>query len=269
MKRNAFLFAVTLAALGPASALAQEAAHEHAHEAPVDDTTENAAPAAPVDVHGNAVQLAPHAAAPGAEHAEHAEAHETAEHAEHASGHHGPAAINWSDLGDKHRPAYLALVINFGLLAVGYYLLGKKPVAAALKQRRVTIGKAIEDAQSMLGEAKDRAKKYQADLKNADADAETAKAALVAAGKGEVDKLLADANEKSARMKRDADRLVEQERKQLQHDLLLETIELAITDAGAKLEKSVTAEDHARLAEDLLRELAQKPAAATFGGDRA
>ena len=178
----------------------------------------------------------------------------------HEAAHHGPEAINWTDIEDHHRPAYIALVVNFGVLVVGYYLLGKKPVSEALKQRRVTIGKAIEDAQAMLGEAKERAKKYQADLKNADTDAADAKAALVAAGKGEVERSLLEANEKADRMKRDADRLVEQERKQVQHDLLKETIELAVQEAAKTLEKTVTAEDHARLADDLLKELAAKPA---------
>lgn len=179
----------------------------------------------------------------------------------HEAAHHGPEAINWTDIEDHHRPAYIALVVNFGVLMVGYYLLGKKPVSEALKQRRVTIGKAIEDAQTMLGEAKERAKKYQADLKNADTDAADAKAALVAAGKGEVERSLLEANEKAERMKRDADRLIDQERKQVQHDLLKETIELAVQEAAKTLEKTVTAEDHARLAEDLLKELSAKPAA--------
>jgi F-type H+-transporting ATPase subunit b len=179
----------------------------------------------------------------------------------HEAVHHGPEAINWTDIEDHHRPAYIALVVNFGVLVVGYYLLGKKPVSEALKQRRVTIGKAIEDAQAMLGEAKERAKKYQGDLKNADTDAADAKAALIAAGKGEVERALLDANEKADRMKRDADRLVDQERKQVQHDLLKETIELAVQEAAKTLEKTVTAEDHARLADDLLKELAAKPAA--------
>jgi F-type H+-transporting ATPase subunit b len=185
---------------------------------------------------------------------------------EHPEGHgdvhgHGPAPINWTDLSDKHRPAFIALLVNFGLLAALYYTLGKKPVAEGLKQRRVNIGKEIDEARKMLEEAKERAKKYQADLKNADADAETAKTALVTAGKGEVDRLLTETEERAERMKRDAERLVEQERKQLQQDLLIETIELAVTQAHQLLERSATPEDHARLANELLAELAKKPAA--------
>ena len=181
----------------------------------------------------------------------------------HGGAHHGPPPINWTDLGDKHRPAFIALVVNFGLLVGLYYTLGKKPVTEALKQRRTTIGKDIDDAQKMLAEAKERAKKYQGDLKNVDTDAETAKAALVAAGRGETDRLLSEADEKAERMKRDAERLVEQERKQMRQDLLLETIELAVAEASKVLERSVTPEDHARLAQDLLAELSRAPGAQT------
>ncbi|MBX3206751.1 MAG: hypothetical protein KF764_16900 [Labilithrix sp.] len=187
--------------------------------------------------------------------------HGSAHGAGHDGGHHGPAPMNWTDLSDKSRPAFIALLVNFGLLAALYYTLGKKPVTEGLKQRRVNIGKDIDDARKMLAEAKERAKKYQADLKNADADAATAKTSLVAAGKGETERLLAEAEERADRMKRDAERLIAQEQKQLEHDLLLETIELAVTQAQTVLERSATPEDHARLANELLAELAKKPAA--------
>jgi F-type H+-transporting ATPase subunit b len=187
-------------------------------------------------------------------------AHGTSEHAV-AGGHHGPEAINWTDIFDNKRPAVLALVINFGVLMTLYYMLGKKPITAALKQRRVTIGKDIDEAQQLLDEAKDRAKKYQAELNTADADAATAKASLISAGKGEVDRLLLEAQERADRMKRDADRLVDQERKQVHQDLLKETVDLAVEQAAKLLEKSVTADDHARLAQDLLAELTRRPAA--------
>lgn len=224
----------------------------------------------PADPHAAPAHNNDRAAAPahGGDHAtekDHGEAHGAA----HAEGHgHGPAPINWTDLSDKSRPAFIALLINFGLLAGLYYTLAKKPVAEGLKQRRINIGKDIEDARKMLEEAKERAKKYQADLKNADTDAATAKAALITAGKGEVERLLIDTEERSERMKRDAERLIEQERKQLEHDLLKETIEAAVTQAQKVLEKSATPEDHARLANELLAELAKKPAAprATLGG---
>lgn len=179
----------------------------------------------------------------------------------HDAVHHGPDPINWTDISDKRRPAFIALLVNFGLLAALYFYLGRKPITEGLKQRRINIGKDIEEARKMLDEAKERAKKYQADLKNADADAATAKAALITAGKGEIERLLLETEERAERMKRDAERLVEQERKQLQQDLLIETVNLAVDQAQKLLERGSTPEDHARLANELLQELARKPAA--------
>lgn len=197
-----------------------------------------------------------HAAAPS----EHAAPGEHASEA-HGGGHHGPEPLNVGDIFDKRRPALVALFLNFGVLMTLYYVLGKKPIASALKQRRVSIGKEIDEAQALLAEAKERAKKYQGDLKNAEVDAATAKASLISSGKGEVERLLTDAKEKSERMRREAGRLVEQERSAVHAQLLAETIELAGRQASEILQRAVTADDHVRLAQDLLLELARRPAA--------
>ena len=186
----------------------------------------------------------------------------------HAGAHHGPEPINWTDLSDKSRPAFIGLLVNFGILVALYYTLGKKPVTEGLKQRRINIGKDIDEARTMLEEAKERATKYQSDLKNVDADAATAKSTLISAGKGEVERMVSDATERADRMQRDAERLVEQEKKQLQRDLLLETIDKAVAEAQVILEKSATQEDHARLANELLAELARKPAAPRMAATR-
>ena len=257
MTRHVKLFASLLAASVFALSGSVALAQEHGGSTPPAHGT--AAPA-----HGNTAP--PKVASPeghGGEHdtaVGHGEGHGDAHAA--AGGHHGPEAINWTDIFDKKKPAFLALVINFGALAALYYILGKKPIAEALKQRRVTIGKDIEEAQKLLEEAQERAKKYQGDLKNADADAATAKAGLVSAGKGEVDRIVSEANERADRMKRDAERLVEQERKQVQQDLLHATIDNAVKEANQLLAKTVTADDHMRLANDLLAELAKRPGAA-------
>jgi F-type H+-transporting ATPase subunit b len=221
-------------------------------------------PGHPIPVNPSTIQggQSPEDHGKGAQSGEHRSDAEGGEHGEHAEeGHHGPAPINWTDIWDTKRPAFLAIAINFGVLMTLYYMLGKKPVAEALKQRRVTVGKEIDEAQALLAEAKERAKKYQAELNSAETDAATAKAGLVSAGKGEVDRMLREAQERADRMRRDADRLVEQERKQMQIDLHRETVDLAVREAAQILEKSVTADDHARLAQDLLSELSSRPGA--------
>jgi F-type H+-transporting ATPase subunit b len=262
--RNLYI-TLLVAALALTTALASAQEHENAPvphntgHAPTTHVPTTGAPAEPghgdKDTHG--AQSGAHRS--GDHQSEPAGAH--VESAGHDVGHHGPEAINWTDIFDTKKPAVAALVINFAILMTLYYMLGKKPITEALKQRRVTIGKDIDEAQKLLDEAKERAKKYQAELSTADADAATAKASLISAGKGEVDRILLEAKERADRMKRDADRLVEQERKQVHQDLLKETVELAVQQATVLLEKTVTADDHARLAQDLLAELSRRPSA--------
>lgn len=196
---------------------------------------------------------------------EHGAAHDPHAAGGHAAGghggHHGPKDINWTDIGNREQPAFVALVLNFGILFGAYYVLGKKPVAAALVKRREDLGREIDEAERMLKEAKQRAKKHQAALKNVETDAQTAKESLVAAGKGEVDRILREAEEKATRMKRDGATLVDQERAQVEVDLLKETVESALAKAEALLGVSVEPSDHARLTEEFLADLSRMPAA--------
>ncbi len=186
---------------------------------------------------------------PGGEHAEHGAAHGAA---------HGPKPINWTDFSNKETPPYVALLINFGVLAFGYYALGKKPIAAALKQRKEDIGKEIDNAQRLFDEAKERSKKHQKDLKNVTEDVKTAHEALVEAGEGERDRIIREAEEKAARVGRDAGFLVEQEAKQLRLDLTREAVERSVAQAETLLRAAVTQADHERLAEEFLAELGAK-----------
>ncbi len=172
----------------------------------------------------------------------------------------GPAPINWADFSSA-TPPFLAMVINFGILAAGYYLLGRKPVAIALQNRRDTIARDIEEAQRMRAQAEERAKTYQAKLEKLQEEVELAREGLVKAGEAERDRLILEAEAKAERMRKDTEFLVEQELKQLRVDLLRETVEAAVAAAEELLKSGVTAADQERIADDYLADLgAKKPA---------
>jgi len=195
--------------------------------------------------------------------AAHAGQHETAAHAEEAA--HGqaapeseePAPINWVEFG-RETPPFIAMIVNFGILVAGYYLIGKKPIAAALQNRRSAIAKEIEDAEQMRREAEARAKTYQAKLDRLDEEMRTAREALVRAGEAERDRIVAEAEENAERMRKDAEFLVEQEIKQIRQDLWREAVEGAVAAAEELLKKRVTSADQERLAEDYLADLGGK-----------
>jgi F-type H+-transporting ATPase subunit b len=193
-------------------------------------------------------------------HAAPARAGEAAESAAAPEGAEGPAAINWTEFGAE-TPPYLAMVLNFGILAIGYYALGKRPIAAALQARRDSIAKEIEEATRMRLEAEQRAQTYQAKLAKLEDEVRMAREGLVRAGEAERDRIVADAEAKADRMRRDAEFLVAQELKQIRQDLLRDTVEAAVTAAEELLIKRVTPADQERLAEDYLAELGGKKGA--------
>jgi F-type H+-transporting ATPase subunit b len=172
------------------------------------------------------------------------------------------APINWTEF-DKQTPPFIATFINFGILAAGYYLLGKKPIAAGLQARRDAIAKEIEEAQRMKREAERRAKTYQAKLERLEDEVRLTREALVRAGEAERERIVAEAEAKAQRMRKDAEFLVEQELKQLRLEVWREAVDTAVTAAEELLKKRVTPADQERLAEEYLADLGKpKPAAA-------
>jgi F-type H+-transporting ATPase subunit b len=166
----------------------------------------------------------------------------------------GPAPFNFVEFG-KETPPFVAMLVNFGILAAGYYLLGKKSIANGLVARRAAIAKEIEEAERMRHEAEERARVYQAKLERVEEEARAAREGLIRAGEAERDRIIAEAEAKAERMRKDAEFLIAQELKQIRHDLLRDTVDAAVLAAEEILKKRVTQADHERLADDYLRDI--------------
>jgi len=192
----------------------------------------------------------------------------TAAHGEPASDSASPPAMNWTRFGEE-TPPFVAMVANFGILMAGYYFFGRKPVAAALQNRRDTISKEIDEAQRMKHEAEERAKIYQAKLAKLEEEVHAAREALARAADAERDRIVAEAEAKAERLRKDAQFLVEQEIKQLRQDLWRDAVEAAVTAAGDLLKEKITGEDQQRLADDYIADLSAQKAAAAPAGERA
>jgi F0F1-type ATP synthase membrane subunit b/b' len=186
--------------------------------------------------------------------------------AEEAEGE-GPPPMNWTTFGAE-TPPFVAMLINFGILAAGYYLLGRKPIAAGLQARRDNIAKDIEEAQRMKSEAEARAKIYQGKLETLEGELRSARDSLVHAGEAESERIVRDVEAKADRMRKDAVFLVEQELKQLRDQLWRETVEAAVLAAEDLLKKRVAPADQERLAEDYLTDLGTRPRAASAEAPR-
>ena len=166
--------------------------------------------------------------------------------------------INFWDFSNKEQPPYGVMLLNFAILMGMYYALGKKPIAEGLKKRRANVAREIEEAQRMRAEAEARALKYQEKLKDLEGELRETRETLKAAGIGERDRIVREAEEKAARMDRDAKFLIEQEVKQMRAELTRDAVEMAVATAEELLRKRITSADQERLAEDYLAQLTGK-----------
>jgi|GEM_PF-1650042 F-type H+-transporting ATPase subunit b len=165
-----------------------------------------------------------------------------------------PAPMNWTDFASK-TPPFVAVLLNFAILAAAYYWLGKKPIAAALQNRRDSIAKDIEEAQRAKAAAEQRATIYQAKLEKLEDEVRAVREALVRAGEAERERIVSEAEAKAERLRGEARFLIEQELKQLKQDLWREAVEAAVAGAQELLAARVTPADQERLAEDYLASL--------------
>jgi len=168
-----------------------------------------------------------------------------------------PKPFNWTDFG-LETPPYIAMLINFGILAAGAYLFGKRPITEGLQSRRDSIARDIEEAARMRREAEERATKYQAKLELLEQEVVAAREALIRSGEAERDRIVKEAEAKAERMRKDAEFLVEQELKQIRLDLWRDAVDTAVVAAEELLRKRVTPADQERLAEDYLADLGSR-----------
>jgi len=178
----------------------------------------------------------------------------------HEAHEHAPADINWANFGVAKQTPYLANLINFAILIWIFVRFGKEPISKALQERRERIKRELDDAARIQKEAQSRAKKYQKKLANLDADKKEIEKDIIEGGAAEKQRIVREAEEKAARMERDAKLLLDSELAGTKQQLVVETVDMAVLAAEELLRTRITPADHERLAEDFLQDLAARNA---------
>ncbi len=150
-------------------------------------------------------------------------------------------------------PPFLASVLNFGALAYLVVRFGKKPLADALVKRRESIMGEIENATRLREEAEARLVEYEEKFENIQDKLEELRAEYAALAETEKKHVLAEAEERRVRMRKDAEFRIEQELKQARVELLREAVESAVVAAEELLRKRVQQQDLERMANDYLK----------------
>lgn len=164
----------------------------------------------------------------------------------HAAGDHHEAYNPWE---------FAATCINFLLwLGILVWLL-RRPTTEFLKQRRLSVEEGIAKAERFRQEAERKHQKYTDKLAALDQELAQMRAEMIKAGEAERDRLIAEAEERAARIRRETEFLIEQQAKQLRIDLAREAVDAAIEAAARLLAEQMTPGDHERLARNYTKEL--------------
>lgn len=177
-------------------------------------------------------------------HAEEGEAHATSHHDAH---------IDWWAIG--------AGVVNFVLLLWILVRLARKPLSSYLVDRRNQIEQDMAEAARLKKEAEARHAEYESRLKALDKEIAALRQEMIDAGVAERDRIIADAQAKAERMRKDAQFLIDQQMKQLRIDLTREAVTAAVAAAEEQLRAQASPQDQERIARDYLTRLTKGGAA--------
>lgn len=147
-------------------------------------------------------------------------------------------------------------LLSFGILVWVLYKFAFPPILEALETRERKIRDSIEQADHNRITAEQRLAEYEAKLKGAAQEAE----AIVAEAKAKAQRLLEENEQRlrtdSERIQAEAAREIERERRKALQDIRSESADLALMVAEKVLVRSLSADDHRRLAQEALQAVA-------------
>ncbi|MCA9600573.1 MAG: ATP synthase F0 subunit B [Polyangiales bacterium] len=159
--------------------------------------------------------------------------------------------------------AFWAQIAAFAALL---YLIGGGVLGGAnsfLQKRKQSIEVNLVEAKALREKAEATYKQYAARLAELDNEIKSLRAEMVKAGEAERDRIIAEAEGKAARMRRDTQFIIEQQLKQLRVDLKHDAAAAAIRTAEEILSSQLNDGDQERLAREFIDRLSsnESPAA--------
>ena len=147
-------------------------------------------------------------------------------------------------------------VVSFGILLWVLYKFAFPPILEALETRERKIRDSIEQAEQNRVTAEQRLAEYEAKLNGAAQEAE----AIVADAKTKAQRLLEENEQRlrteSERIQAETTQEIERERRKALQDIRNEAADLALTVAERVLERSLSDDDHRRLARQAVEAVA-------------
>lgn len=168
---------------------------------------------------------------------------------------HGEAAHGGGH-GETHSKPWMvtdtAKVLNFAVLAIGLFLVLRKPVSQALSDRIKGIKEELEDLETRKAEVEKQLAEYDTKLATLDEEAEKVIAEYIRQGEEAKARILKEAESAADKLEEQAKKNIENEFKQAKEDLQAEIVEKALVKAEQLVQEKISAEDQDRLVDEYL-----------------
>lgn len=184
-----------------------------------------------------------------------ADAHGADAHAEGHDAHDGHGELTFSSLIRNRE--FQGTLVNFSvlLLLIGWVIKNKANPAMAAK--RAEVEQELAEAQRLRAEAEKRHMETATRLEKLDQEMVQIRGDMIKAGEVERDRIVAQAEEKAARMRKDTGFLIEQQIKQLRKELSQQAATAAVAAAQELLTERTNDADQDQLAEAYLDRLGE------------
>lgn len=144
--------------------------------------------------------------------------------------------------------SFLAALINFSLLIWVLRKLGKQPLSDFLSSRRSEMEKSMAAAADMKAKAEAVFKEYTARLAQLDTELAKLRSDIERAGEEDKQRIVAEAEENTRRLKRETEALIDQYGKALSLQVRREMVDAAVAAAEKMLRDNINESDQQRIA---------------------
>ncbi len=174
------------------------------------------------------------------------------------TGGHGDAAGTGGH-GDSGGKGWVATdtyrVMNFAVLAIGLFLVLKKPVAQALGGRIQGIKEQLAELEEKKKEAEAKLAEYDAKMADLDKESEAMLAEYVKQGEEAKARILKEAEAAAERLKEQASKNIEHEFLQAKTELKAIIVEKALAKAESIIKEKINSEDQEKLVDEYLEKV--------------
>ncbi len=146
-------------------------------------------------------------------------------------------------------------VMNFTVLAVGLFLVMRKPVSKALNARIKGIEEQLVELEAKKKEAEKQLAAYNEKFATLEAEADKLIDEYIRQGNEAKERILAEAQAAAEKLEEQARRNIEHEFKQTKLKLKEEVLVKALAKAEELIKNKITAQDHEKLVEEYLEKV--------------